>query len=368
MKKNILIYYQNPYRTIFLESFVQKLIAKGFTVHFLSKCERGILQDLVEKYGAITTCYNPKKPRFFRFFYHIFFLIKYCRKNKIDVVYSHLQLANLIALVAQYFIGAKVIPCRHHVDEIILVRNRTAILIDKVVNRLAKMIVVVSNAAKLHMVAKENVKGSKIFVIPLGYDFKLYNKINILEVEKIRKQINCELVLLISSRMTLNKRHQIAFSVLKILKSENLDIKLIVLDKGPEEQRLRRFAIENGLLKEIIFTGFLNNIMNYVAAADVLIHPSVIEASNQIVKEAGYLEKTSIVCHGVGDFDEYIVDRENGFLVSKENTVSEMTAIVREYYFKKDELKKMGTKLKQDVLQKFDIEKVVEQYLKVAKL
>lgn len=366
--KNILIYYQNPYRTIFLESFVQKLIAKGFTVHFLSKCERGILQDLVEKYGAITTCYNPKKPRFFRFFYHIFFLIKYCRKNKIDVVYSHLQLANLIALVAQYFIKAKVIPCRHHLDAVFLEGNKNSIRIDKMVNRFSKKIVVVSDAAKQFMVKNENIKEEKLHVIPLGYDFELYDKPDRLICNDIRKNVDREFVMLIVSRMVVNKRHMIAFDVLNTLVKEGFCVKMFVLDAGPELTNLQRFVVENNLINNVIFTGFLNNIMDYVEVADILLHPSISESSNQVVKEAGYLEKPSIVCSGVGDFDEYIVNGENGFLVSKENTVSEMTAIVREYYFKKDELKKMGTKLKQDVLQKFDIEKVVEQYLKVAKL
>src|SRR6185369_9054053 len=96
--KNILIYFQNPIRNIFFESFVPGLIERGYKVYFLTKCDRGILHEKMEELGAVTASYNPKGPKILRFIYHWWFLIRYCRKNKIDIVYSHLQLANLIAL------------------------------------------------------------------------------------------------------------------------------------------------------------------------------------------------------------------------------------------------------------------------------
>jgi glycogen(starch) synthase len=366
MNKNILIYFQNSYRNIFFESFVPGLIKKGYRVHFVTKCERGLLHERIEALGVTTASYNPKGPRFTRFIYHWWFLIKYCRKNKIDILYSHLQLANLIALLAQYFIPAKVFPCRHHVDEIIQVGNRTSIIIDKWVNRLSRKIIVVSAAVKRHMIEKENVRPAKIVVIPLGYNFDLYNKPDPGSVALIKKEMNCHLLLIIIARMTAGKRHIVALEVLNKLVKEGLDIKLILLDRGVEEENLRSFIRDNGLDGKVLFTGFLNNTMDYVAAADLLIHPSVIEASNQVVREAGILEKPCIVCDGVGDFDEYIINRVNGFLVSRENTFPEMSGLVKEYYYKKDELKAIGARFREEVLNKFGIENIVDDYLRVA--
>jgi glycosyltransferase involved in cell wall biosynthesis len=366
MKKNILIYFQNPFRNIFFESFVQGLIQKGHNVYFLTKCDKGVVHQKLKELGVTTDFYNPHGFRLFRFIYHWAFLIKYCRKNKIDIVYSHLQLANLIALFAQYFIRAKVFPCRHHVDEIIIVGNKTALRIDKMVNRLAKKIIVVSNAVKRQMTDRENVKAGKIIVIPLGYIFDLYNKPHPETVSKIRKQMNCHLLLIVVARMTAGKRHIIALQVLDKLVREGLDISMVILDRGAEEENLKTFVYENNLKEKVLFTGFLGNTMDYVAASDLLLHPSVIEASNQAVREASILEKPCIVCSNVGDFDEYIIDRQNSFLVTKENTLEEMCGIVREYYYKKDDLKKMGIRLKEQVLRKFNIENVVEEYLRVA--
>jgi glycosyltransferase involved in cell wall biosynthesis len=362
----ILIYFQNSIRNIFFESFVSLLLKKGYQVHFLTKCDRGILHDKMEALGVTTSYYNPGGSRLLRFIKHWIFFVRYNRKNKIDVVYPHLQLANLIAVLAQYFIRAKVFPCRHHVDEVMIVGNKTAIRIDKAINKLSRKIIAVSNAIKVHMVNKEGVHPDKIVVIPLGYNFDLHYKPDPVKVAGIRNQMSCELLLIVIARMSANKRHILALQVLDKLVKEGLDIKMMILDHGVEEQNLKVFVEKNKLQDKVLFTGFLHNTRDYVMAADLLLHPSIIEASNQVVRELGSLEKPVIACHGVGDFDEYIIPGENSFLVSKENTVSEMSDIIREYYYKKDELRQMGKRFRDTVLSKFSIGKVVDGYLELA--
>ncbi len=366
MKRNILIYYQNPYHSVFFESFIQELADQGHQVFFLTKCEPGILHDIVRKMGVRVDTYNPRGKQFFRFFLHIFYLIRYCRKNKIEVVYSHLQLANLIACVAQYFVRAKVFPCRHHADVEILIGNKTAMRIDRTVNRLAKKIVVVSNAVKRHMIAHEKVNEKKIKVIPLGYDFDLYDKPDPEKVAAIRAQMNCHLLLIMVSRMNPRKRHIIALEALKQLVGEGLDIKLILLDGGPEEKNLRAFVDKNSLNDRVMFTGFLPNTMNHLAAADILVQPSESEASNQVVKEAAILEKPSIVCAGVGDFDEYVIHKVSGFVVPKEDPREEVCSVLRECYQHKEDMESIGRNIREAVLKKFTISSVVGEYLQLA--
>jgi glycosyltransferase involved in cell wall biosynthesis len=363
--KNILIYFQNPIRNIFFESFVPELIKKGHHVFFLTNCSPGILHKKIEELGAVTAAYSPGGPGFLKLIRHWWFLIRYCRKNKIDILFSHLQLNNLIALLAQYFIRAGVYPCRHHADAIRLEGNKKSIFIDKIVSRLSKKIIVVSDAAKKFMVDHENVRDSKITVIPLGYNFELYNKPEYEKVLEIKKQMDCHLLLIIISRMTPGKRHILALEALNILVKKGLDIKLILLDEGAEEKKLKNFVEKNNLGSKVLFTGFLSNIMDYTAAADLLLHPSESEASNQVVREAANLEKPCIACKNAGDFEEYIIHRKNSFLVSKENTRDEMCDLIKEFYYKKDELKEIGKAFKKDVLAKFSMKNIADKYLQL---
>jgi len=361
----ILLYYQNPYRTVFIESLLKGFVGKGHEVYLLTTCPAGPLHEVVAAFGVnvyTATTHNDKK---FSYINNALFLIKFCKTHHIEVVYSHLQNANLIALIASPFIKAKVFPCRHHMDDVRLGGNRNGKLIDKLVNALAKKLIIVSAATRNYLINIEKVKPEKIIAIPLGYDFDLYGKINPQEVQQIRDNCSCKLLLIIIGRMVVNKNHITAFKVLNALVNAGLDIKMIVMDQGPEQEKLLTFVAENKLSDRLFFTGFKNSIIDYIAASDILICPSISEASNQVVKEAGILGKPGIVIKGVGDFDEYIISGKNGFVVSTENTEQEMVALLADIYNGKYNLGEIGDRQKQVVQNKFSIGPVVDQYLKL---
>ena len=114
--------------------------------------------------------------------------------------------------------------------------------------------------------------------------------------------------------------------------------------------------------------GFKTNFVDLMAAADVLVHPSLTEASNSAVKEMGMLEKAVIVCEGVGDFNDYIENGVNGFLISTKDTEVHLEKIMREMYSNKHDLKKIGMNLRDTVHAKFDrSEKIFNMYLELVK-
>lgn len=363
---NILLYYQVANRSIFLESLVEHFIKRGHKVFFLTTCDKGILHNKISELGAQIEAHPSEASLLKQVFTQTSYLIRYCRKHQIDVVYSHLQFANLIGLLAQRFIKAKVVPCRHHVDEVAIVANSNAMRIDWLVNKLAKKIVVVSNASKQYMTKHEKVPAEKIEVIFLGYNFNRYEKPNADKVASIRRDLDAKLVLIIVARMTKDKRHHLALEAVKQLISEGFDIKLLVLGSGPEESKLKAFAKSENLENQIVFTGFLDNTIDYVSAADLLISPSIIESSNQVVKEAALVSKPSLVCAGIGDFDEYIKNHYNGLTMTKENTLHDMINMIRAYYSKKEELTEMGQQIRIEVLSRFDIQKIGDHYLALA--
>lgn len=359
---NILLFYQNSHRTVFLESLVQDFLAKGHTVFFHTTSEKGIIHDKMESLGAICSSKHYSTSKLF-YFQHAAFLIRFCKRNNIDVVYSHLQISNFISLLAQNFIKAKVFPCRHHSDDEQIRGNKNGLRLDAFVNRFSRKLIVVSDAVKTHMLLREKIKPTKIKVIPLGYNFSLYEPIDKAQVANIRAQLDCQLILIVIGRMTANKRHIDALCVLKKLIDNNCNVKMLILDNGVEKPNLEKYIQENRLENRIIFTGFLNNIMNHLAASDILVHPSISEASNQVVKEAGVLEIPSIVCANIGDFDEYIKHKENGFVVSKANVQEEMFKILYEIYNDKSILPTLGQAIKTEVKNRFAIDKISNEYL-----
>jgi glycosyltransferase involved in cell wall biosynthesis len=90
-----------------------------------------------------------------------------------------------------------------------------------------------------------------------------------------------------------------------------------------------------------------------MAAADLLIHPSLTEASSNVVKEMGLLKKPVAVCEHVGDFDDYIKDMENGYILQTLSLKDSIERVIRDAYSRKEALRGMGEKLNQSVLNLF---------------
>ncbi len=66
---------------------------------------------------------------------------------------------------------------------------------------------------------------------------------------------------------------------------------------------------------------------------------------------------------GLGDFSDYIVQEENGFLLSKEYTDQDIYKVIKRAYGERNLLKKIGKNLKETVLQKFSLaEETLSKY------
>jgi glycosyltransferase involved in cell wall biosynthesis len=102
--------------------------------------------------------------------------------------------------------------------------------------------------------------------------------------------------------------------------------------------------------------------MDYYAAADLVVHFSMTEASNSAMKEAAITNTPVAVCEDVGDFSDYIRPGKNGFLLSKKDPVPDFVDILLRIQRGEFDLTEMGRTLHKDVLDKFSIENVIHQY------
>ena len=355
--KKILFYYPSNKQSNALETLILELAKRGYEIILLTTCEKGDFHISLESNGIkYFTNYLPNQKGIVYYFKQIAFLITFCKKNHIDIVCSHLQHVNFISVLAQFFSRSRFIIFRHHFkfnvfsNDTRLEANKTEVLFDKVINALAKEIIVPSNGVFSGMLNFEKVSKSKLQIIPYVYNFDNYQKPNMLKVAEIRSNYSCDLLLLMCSRLILFKRHYIVFPVIKILVNHGLNIKLIVLDEGPEKENLQRYIIENSLQNNIFLLGYKTDFINYMASCDLMIHPSLTEASSSAVKEMGLLNKAVAVCSKVGDFDDYIENYKNGFLLPPIDTEIFLEKLIRELYFNRNLLSGIGEKLNKTVM------------------
>ncbi len=375
-KKNLLFYFSSNKRTNSVETLLLQLRNQGYNVMILTSCEKGDLHYFLEKnnFPIYTNVLKTTNGILFNF-KQLLYLISFCKKNKIHYIHSHLQPANIIAVFANYFVSAKLLIFRHHFQYIQNSDykekiNKREILYDKIINKLAPVIIVPSSGVYNGMLKYETVKKSKLYIIPYIYDFDKYKKPNTDNVLKLKNDYKCELRLIMVSRMVKLKRHILVFNAVKELIKEGLDIKLLVLDDGPEKNNLENFILENKLQDRIHMLGFKTDFIDYMACSELLIQPSLTDASNSAVKEMALSGKLVAVSEEVGDYSDYIIDNQNGFLIPLHNSKYHVIKIIKQVYNNKDNFNKLGVELKKDVLNKFDIknsENVILKYLELMK-
>jgi glycosyltransferase involved in cell wall biosynthesis len=359
VQKRLLFYYSGNRRTIALETVFEAMRRLGHQVTCLTTVPRGELHAELERHGI--PCYAFRKQGFWLLPHYLAqarFLARFCRDHRIDTVWSHLQGANLSAVLAQFRTKSRIVVFRHHFHFIgsegdARMRNTKERIVDWAVNRLAREIVVPSQTVYDAMMRFEAVDQRKLGVAAYVYDFSKYPAPNADRVRAIVASMPCRLRIIMVARLINLKRHAVVFPVFKRLIEEGLDIRVMVMDDGEERAALERYVEEHELTDRIVFLGHRDNVIDYMAAAHIMVHPSITEASNNAVKEAGLLRKAVVVQSGVGDFDAYIVDGENGFLAPTANPAEAFERTIRRLYDDESLLASVGAKLREAVINRF---------------
>jgi len=343
----VVFYYNSSYESVFLLTAMEGLMKKRHAVYLLTTTPAGELHERAEKLGVKTFSVLSKS-----IYGHYRKLIRFCYKHQIDFVFPHLQQPNLVAVLSQYFIKASVWPMRHHADDVYLSGNKNALKIDKLINVLSKKILVVSGACKRHMTSLEGVPAEKIIVMPLYYNFDFYSTC---EKSLIDTTANNALKLISIGRMVANKNHIDLLKMIKRLTDEGLNIQLVLLDTGPLENELKKFVNDYGIEGRVFFLGRQTDVIKYICESDLLVHTSISESGPQVTKEAGICRKPVIAVEGIGDIDEYIIHRKNGFLLSRDNIQQELYETLKQVYNNRSILIDMGKELDKDVREKFEL-------------
>ena len=342
------------------------LLGLNHKVFLLTHGEDDVLHANFRAMGAAAFSSSHKKGRSAVFFVRqCSYLVWFCKHHKIDLVFCHGISNAVIGGMAKKFCRTKFIYVRHHTDEFIVLADRKNIFLSKLANHLSDHVVAISDKV-MQCLLDDRVLKKKIFRVNLCYNFEdcLSSNVKVNPAE-IRKSCGVDFLLLSVSRLVKSKRILAAFEVVKNLRNKGHNCGLIVIGVGEMENELQGWIADFEMGKYIKLEGFRANVLDYLQAADVLIHPSYSEASNQVVKEMGLQKKPVVVCSDVGDFDEYLVNSVNSIIVDKEFPVTAMTDAISVLINDNKTVDILGGNLYKTIIEKFSIAAAVPDYIKM---
>lgn len=115
---------------------------------------------------------------------------------------------------------------------------------------------------------------------------------------------------------TFEKNHKGLLTIWKLFLKKEPNAVLHLLGDGPLREEIESLVELEGLQSTVLFYGWVANPLDYIAKADMLVLPSIIEGLPGVLLEAMYC-KTVVVANNVGGISEVVKPYETGFLAEK---------------------------------------------------
>ncbi len=148
--------------------------------------------------------------------------------------------------------------------------------------------------------------------------------------KKLKKQYGVaddEFVIGILARLEYVKGHDTFIDAANILLKKGMKAKFFICGAGSEEERLKAKVKELGLEKNIIFTGFVKNVGDFLNIFDVQINCSFGTETSSLSLLEGMSIGVPAVASNYGGNPYLIFDKENGFIVPKQTPEATAEAI-----------------------------------------
>ena len=306
---------------------LEKFIEAGIRVEVLEKKFR-LQLSLIKK---IATIFEQEKP---------------------DIVHTHLFLGDFYGGTAALLAKVPVVMSTKH--DIMHESWWRDFFSRKIRQRFTK-IVAISQATKKFLIKNEKIPAKKIEVIYNGIDVaKFYSDgANILNDENV--------VLGTVGRLSKEKGQKHLIRACRFLKTKLWE--LLMVGNGPMLNELQRSAIMLGLQDKITFVGEVPDVRPYLEKMDIFVLPSVSEGLSLAVIEAA-LAGRFVIATSVGGVPEIIKDKETGLLFRPKN-IEQLVGHLNWAMEHRHDAKRMAAQLQKDVLERFDINKIIFQYQKL---
>lgn len=215
---------------------------------------------------------------------------------------------------------------------------------------------------------EEGVDERQITMIPNGVDTERFHPPSDSEVSRFRSKLGLpeKWLLTYTGKLNQGKGLKVLLEAWQELAGRSQDLHLVLVGSGSGqylscEDELRAYVQENSLGQRVTFTGYVDNVEEYLMASDAFVLPSRSEGLPLSLVEA---MACGLPCIGttVGGIPDFVTDGENGILVAAGDSGALKDEIWR-LYSDDGKARKMGQQARATVQQGFSMEAVAEAHV-----
>jgi glycosyltransferase involved in cell wall biosynthesis len=225
-------------------------------------------------------------------------------------------------------------------------------------NRCVDWVVAISRRIRDVLIAA-GVDGERISVIPSGVDVARFRG-----TEDVRARVRhdeCgvasgEPVVLVVGALVPRKGHAVLLRAARSLAARGLRPAYVFCGEGSGRSELEGLAADLGIAGRVRFTGWRSDVAPLLAAADLVVVPSLHEGLGVAALEAGAAARP-VIASRTGGLAEVVVDGETGWLVPPEDPEA-LAAALEAALRDAEEARRRGAAARARIAQEFPMERM----------
>lgn len=295
-------------------------------------------------------------------------LTRLLRREKIDILQTHLYNAGLIGVLAKriHFGETIVALTRHHTSVVKDLGQKYHVWLDRWMAKKADYAIGVSEATRQYMIQVDKIRADHIKVVYHGFDFERFDINKITRDETLGEFGLSEKNFVIGyvANFAPNKGHlQLIRAFAKIIE-QIPEARLLFVGSGSLAE-VDAAIKDLELQDKVVFTGWRDDVAVCFSAMDLFVQPSLSEAFSQVLIEA-MGSGLPVIATDVGGAKEVIDNGENAILIQP-NDVDAIAENIIKLYRQKELRERLAEAGKGSVRSRFTVENMVNRQFELYK-
>lgn len=234
--------------------------------------------------------------------------------------------------------------------------------LNRALTRITDAFIAVAGEHGRYLCEEERFPLDKVHVIPNGIDTDRFHR-DITAGIGVRRELAIPLdapVCGILAALRHEKHHAMFLQGAAAIRKRIPDTRFLVVGDGPERSRLEALAQTLGLTDAVHFLGTRNDVPAILAAMNVMLLTSKMEANPVSILEA-LSSEVPVVATRVGSVPATVIDGETGYLVAPDD-VANLAEKVTGLLCHPEHAQRMGRRGRQKIIASWSVDRMVQGY------